>query len=105
MGCGSMLAGALVPEDALSVVLERSVIVGGNCGLYGPLVVGEHAAIYAGTVIRAAAGVFHVARREWMMPDGGGTLRRPPGCTVSMGVPPADAFADGTQRLAPLLSE
>ncbi len=105
VGCGSVLAGCLSPEDALSVVLEQGVVVGGNCGLYGPLVVGEQTAIYAGTVIRAAAGVFHAARREWMMPDGGGTLRLPPGSTVTMGVPPPDAFPDGIQRLAPLLSD
>lgn len=105
VGCGSMLAGAMLPETSLAIVLEHGVVVGGNCGLYGPLVVGERASIYAGTVLRAVAGVFHVTKRHWIQPDASGTLRLPNGCTVFMGVPPADAFADGTQRLSAMLSE
>ncbi len=103
VGCGSMLAGSLLPEIALAVVLERGVVVGGNCGLYGPLVIGERSMVYAGTVLRAATGVFDPAKRHWLMPDGTGTLRLPNGCTVCMGVPPAEAFADGIQRVSTLL--
>ncbi len=103
VGCGSMLAGSLLPEQALAVVLERGVVVGGNCGLYGSLVVGERSMIYAGTVLRAATGVFDAVKRHWLMPDAGGTLRLPNGCTVFMGVPPAEAFADGIQRASALL--
>lgn len=103
VGCGSMLAGSLLPEAALAVVLERGVVVGGNCGLYGPVVVGEGSMIYAGTVLRAATGVFDPVKRHWLMPDASGTLRLPNGCTVFMGVPPAEAFGDGIQRVSAML--
>lgn len=105
VGCGSMLAGALMPEEALSIVLERGVVVGGNCGLYGPMVVGESASIYAGTVLRAAAGAFHLGRQAWLVPDTSGTLRLPAGCSVFMGVPPVSAFSDGVQRLSAMVAE
>ncbi len=104
VGCGTMLAGSLMPEEALPVVVERGVVIGGNCGLYGSIVVGERVSMFAGTVVRAAGGVFHVERREWLLADSSGTLRLPPGCTVSMGLPPSDAFADGIQRLSPLIT-
>ncbi|MGI4981047.1 MAG: hypothetical protein ACRYHB_11710 [Janthinobacterium lividum] len=105
VGCGTMLAGSLLPEDALPVVVERSVVIGGNCGLYGSMVVGERASIFAGTIIRSAGGLFHATRREWLLADAGGTLRVPPGCTVSMGLPPADAFPDAIQRLTPMITD
>lgn len=105
VGCGTMLAGSLVPEEALPVIIERGAVIGGNCGLYGSIVVGERASLFAGTVVRAAGGLFHVERRHWILADSGGMLRIPPGCTVSMGLPAADAFPDGIQRLSPLITD
>ena len=105
VGCGTMLAGALLPAEALPVILERGVVVGGNCGLYGPMVVGERSSIFAGTIIRAAAGAFHPATRTWLLPDASGTLRLPPGCTVGMGLPPAENFPDGIPRLSPIFAD
>ena len=105
VGCGTMLAGAVMPEEALPVIMERGVIVGGNCGLYGSIVVGERVSIFAGTIIRSAGGVFHATRREWMLADQSGTLRLPPGSMVNMGLPPAESFADGIQRLTPVITD
>lgn len=105
VGCGTMLAGSLMPEEALPVVVERGVVIGGNCGLYGSIVVGERASLFAGTVIRAAGGLFHAGRKHWVLADSTGTLRLAPGCTVSMGLPPADAFPDSIQRLSPMITD
>ena len=104
VGCGTMIGGVLLPEEALPVILERGAAVGGNCGLYGSMVVGEAVQIYAGTVIRAVAGVYEVSGRKWKMPDADGALRLPGGATVQMGMPPAEAFPDGVVRLTPLMS-
>ncbi len=104
VGCGTMIGGVLQPPEALPVVLERGVLIGGTCGLYGSMVVGEGAQVYAGTVIRAAAGAFDGRSRQWMHPGVDGALRLPAGATVQMGLPPAEFFPDGVPRLTPVVA-
>ena len=103
VGCGTMIGGVLLPEEALPVILERGAIVGGSCGLYESIIVGQGAQIFAGTVIRASAGVYDAQACDWVMPGTDGALRIPAGATVSMGLPPPDAFPDGVCRLTPIL--
>jgi 2,3,4,5-tetrahydropyridine-2-carboxylate N-succinyltransferase len=104
VGCGTMLGGVLQPPEALPVILERGAAVGGNCGLYGSIVVGQQTQIIAGTVIRALAGAFDARSGQWLRPGSDGALRLPPGVIVEMGLPPADLFPDGIPRLTPVLS-
>ena len=103
VGCGTMIGGVLLPEEALPVILEQGATVGGNCGLYGSMVIGQGAQIVAGTVLRSVAGVYDLGSKGWKMPDPDGALRIPPGATVQMGLPPATAFPDGVPRVTPLL--
>ena len=103
VGCGTMIGGVLLPEEALPVILERGAIVGGNCGLYGSIVVGQGAQIFAGTVVRAPAGAYDPQSGEWLLPGLDGALHIPAGARVSMGLPPPDAFPDGVCRLTPML--
>ena len=104
VGCGTMLGGVLQPPEALPIILERGVAVGGNCGLYGSMVVGQGTQIFAGTVIRAQAGVFDARSGQWVRPGTDGTLRLPPGVSVEMVLPPASLFPDGISRLTPAIS-
>jgi 2,3,4,5-tetrahydropyridine-2,6-dicarboxylate N-succinyltransferase len=102
VGCGTMIGGVLAPAGTLGVVLERGVVLGGNCGLYGPMIIAPETQIVAGTVIRSIAGIFDLRSGEWLRARGDGVLMVPAGLVVQMGVPPVSAFPDGIQRLTPL---
>ncbi len=103
VGCGTMIAGLLMPEDVLPVIVEAGTLIGGNCGLYGSLVLGRESQVYAGTVIRSTAGVYHAQQRKWLLAGEDGTLRIPAGSHITMGVPPADAFSGALAQVVPLL--
>ena len=103
LGCNTMIGGVLLPHEALPVVLERGVITGGSCGIYGSVHVGEETVLRPGTVIQAGDGVYDAAAGEWIMAAADQTLRIPARVEIGMGVPPAVAFADGIQRLTPIV--
>jgi 2,3,4,5-tetrahydropyridine-2-carboxylate N-succinyltransferase len=107
LGCNTMIGGVLLPHAALPVVLERGVVVGGNCGIYGSVRVGEETILRPGTVIQAGDGIYDAvgdaAGGGWIRPSAEQTLHIPAGVEIGMGVPPAAAFADGIQRVTPLL--
>lgn len=102
VGCGTMIGGVLAPAGTPGVILESDVIIGGNCGLYGSMIIAPETQIVAGTVIRSSAGVFDLRSGEWLRPGADGVLMIPAGLMIQMGVPPASAFPDGIQRLTPL---
>ena len=102
IGCGTMIGGVLAPAGTPGVILERGTIVGGNCGLYGSMIIAPETQIVAGTVIRSIAGVFDLRSGEWLWPGADGVLMIPTGLMIQMGVPPASAFPDAIQRLTPL---
>jgi 2,3,4,5-tetrahydropyridine-2-carboxylate N-succinyltransferase len=104
VGCGTMLGGLLLPEQALPVIVEEDAIIGGNCGLYGSIVIGRQSSVYAGTVLRSASGVYNAQTQDWLRPDVNGTLTLPAESKVEMGLPPAAAFPDAVQRIVPILS-
>jgi 2,3,4,5-tetrahydropyridine-2,6-dicarboxylate N-succinyltransferase len=103
LGCNTMIGGVLLPHAALPVVLERGVVVGGNCGIYGSVRIGEETVLRPGTVIQAADGIYDAEGARWIWPSAEQTLHIPPRVEIGMGVPPAAAFADGIQRLTPLI--
>jgi 2,3,4,5-tetrahydropyridine-2,6-dicarboxylate N-succinyltransferase len=103
LGCNTMIGGVLLPHAALPVVLERGVVVGGNCGIYGSVRIGEETMLRPGTVIQAGDGIYDAVGAGWIRPSAEPTLHIPAGVEIGMGIPPAAAFADGIQRLTPLI--
>ena len=103
VGCGTMIGGVLLPEAALPIVLEAGVLVGGNCGLYGSLWIGQQATVRPGTILNAAAGVFDSTTGEWLRPGGDGTLRIPAGAEIGMALPPSQLAPNGVQQIAPTI--
>lgn len=103
LGCSTMIGGVLLPAAALPVVLERGVIVGGNCGIYGSVHIGEETILRPGTVIQSADGIYDPIAGGWIVPSAQQTLHVPAHVEIGMGVPPVEAFADRTQRLIPII--
>lgn len=103
LGCGTMIGGIILPELALPIILETGVFVGGNCGLYGSLWIGEHAMLRPGTIIQAAEGVYDSIKKEWLYPDLDAVLRIPPGAELTMGLSPPEYTRNGIQRMVPII--
>jgi 2,3,4,5-tetrahydropyridine-2-carboxylate N-succinyltransferase len=103
LGCNTMIGGVLLPHEALPVVLERGVIVGGNCGIYGSVHIGEETILRPGTVIQAGDGIYDPLSAAWIVVSPQQTLHIPAHVEIGMGVPPVEAFADRIQRLTPIL--
>ncbi len=103
LGCGTMIGGVLLPEEALPMVLERGVIVGGNCGLYGSVFIGEQTVLHPGTVVQAAEGLYDATSGEWIRAAPREALRIPARAEIGMGAAPAERCADGIQRLTPMI--
>jgi 2,3,4,5-tetrahydropyridine-2,6-dicarboxylate N-succinyltransferase len=103
LGCGTMVGGIILPESALPIILEAGVLVGGNCGLYGSLWIGEHAMLQPGTIVQAAEGVFDSTTGEWLQPGPDAVLRIPPRAQLAMGLPPSEHLRSGIQRIAPVI--
>ena len=104
VGCGTMLGGTLMPAESLPIVLEAGCLVGGNCGLYGSVVVQAGVSIFPGTIVRSTGGLYDATKEQWIDADASGTLVVPGGSSVTMGVPPADAFAGGVQKLSAVVT-
>ena len=103
LGCGTMIGGVLLPEEALPVVLERGVIVGGNCGIYGSVLIEEQAVLRPGTILHAADGVYDAMTAEWIRAERGHPLQIPAGAEIGMGVAPPEHSAHGVQCLTPMI--
>ncbi len=103
LGCGTMIGGVLLPEEALPIVLERGVIIGGNCGLYGSVFIGQQTVLRPGTVVQAAEGLYDATVGEWIRAAPGEALHIPAQAEIGMGVAPIERCADGIQRLTPMI--
>ncbi len=103
VGCGTMLGGFLTPVDMLPVVLEEEVIINGNCGVYGSVVVGAGSTLHPGTVLHSPSGAYDINEQQWLLPKKGEPLRIPAGSHVQMGMPPPSPPADPIPRLAPII--
>lgn len=103
LGCGTMIAGLLLPEPALPVVLEPDVIIGGNSGIYGSVVVGEATVLRPGTIIHSADGLYDATCHEWVLAGPGQPLLIPAHAEIAMGLPPPNHHANDIQRLSPII--
>lgn len=103
LGCGTMIGGVILPEPALPIILETGVVVGGNCGLYGSLWIGEHTILRPGTIIQASEGVYDSTTGEWLQPNPDAVLRIPSRAELGMGLPPLEHARNGVQRVTPII--
>jgi 2,3,4,5-tetrahydropyridine-2-carboxylate N-succinyltransferase len=58
ISAASQIGGVIEPIGALPVVVEDSVLVGGNCGIYEGTVVKQHAVLGTGTILNRSTPVY-----------------------------------------------
>lgn len=93
ISAGTQIGGVLEPINALPVIVEDDVFIGGNCGLYEGIRVGRRAVLAAGNVITGSSILYDIPNARTIEPHNG-RLTIPEGAVVVPGSRPArGAFA------------
>jgi len=62
---GSQIGGVIHPLESLPTILSDEVIIGGNCGIYGGVIVGRGATLAAGTILTGQSRVYDLVRTRF----------------------------------------
>ncbi|MDP9178273.1 MAG: 2,3,4,5-tetrahydropyridine-2,6-dicarboxylate N-succinyltransferase [Gemmatimonadota bacterium] len=85
LSAAAQIGGVLEPVNAVPVVIEDDVIVGGHCGIFEGTVVRSRAVIGAGVVLTRGTPVYDLVREEIYRADGERSLEIPSGAVVVPG--------------------
>lgn len=85
LSAAAQIGGVLEPVNAVPVVIEDDVIIGGNCGVYEGTVVRSRAVIGAGVVLTRGTPVYDLVREQIYRADVGHSLEIPSGAVVVPG--------------------
>ena len=85
LSAAAQIGGVLEPVNAVPVVIEDDVIVGGNCGVYEGTVVRSRAVIGAGVVLTRGTPVYDLVRETIYRGDSHKPLEIPSGAVVVPG--------------------
>lgn len=88
VSCGTNLGGVIEPLSSLPVVIMNDVTIGGNCGIYGSVHIGEGAVIAAGTIMTGMSRVYDFRRKTIFNAAPGEPLFIPPFAVVLPGARP-----------------
>lgn len=88
ISAGSQIGGVLEPVNAMPVIIEDNVFVGGNCGIYEGAIIEERAVIGTGVIINGSTPVFDNTTGEFLRKSESATLRVPAGAVVVAGSRP-----------------
>jgi 2,3,4,5-tetrahydropyridine-2,6-dicarboxylate N-succinyltransferase len=64
LSAGAQIGGVLEPVNALPVIIEDDVLVGGNCGVYEGACVRSRAVLGAGTILTRSTPLYDLVRGE-----------------------------------------
>jgi len=88
LSAASQLGGVLEPITANPVIIEDGVFIGGNCGIYEGVIVGEKAIIAAGVVITSSTVIYDSVNELLIRKPENGPLRIPENSVTVPGVRP-----------------
>ena len=92
LSAAAQIGGVLEPVNASPVIIERDVLVGGNCGVYEGTVVRAGAVLASGVILTRGTPVFDLVREAVYRGSPDRPLEIPPGAVV---VPGSRAIRDG----------
>jgi 2,3,4,5-tetrahydropyridine-2,6-dicarboxylate N-succinyltransferase len=94
LSAAAQIGGVLEPPGALPVIVEDEAFVGGNCGVYEGVIVGERAVLAPGVILSGGTVVYDLVRGETYRRTPEKPLTIPSGAVVVPGSRPASgAFA------------
>jgi len=85
LSAGAQIGGVLEPVNALPVVIEDDVLVGGNCGVYEGTLVRARAVLGAGTILTRSTPLYDLVRAEIYRATGQAGLEVPENAVVVPG--------------------
>ncbi|MEW5919183.1 MAG: 2,3,4,5-tetrahydropyridine-2,6-dicarboxylate N-succinyltransferase [Gemmatimonadota bacterium] len=100
VSAAAQIGGVLEPVNAVPVVIEDDVIVGGNCGVYEGTVVRAEAVLAAGVILTRGTPVFDLVRDRVHKAPADGPLEVPPRAVVVPGARAVRGRWAETQGLA-----
>jgi 2,3,4,5-tetrahydropyridine-2-carboxylate N-succinyltransferase len=85
ISAAAQIGGVLEPVGAMPVIVENSVMVGGNCGVYEGTIVKERAVLGSGVILTRSTPVYDVVRGEVLTATDDDPLVIPEGAVVVAG--------------------
>jgi len=85
LSAAAQVGGVLEPPGAVPVVIEDEAFIGGNCGVYEGVIVGERAVLAPGVLLTGGVTVYDMVRDEVYRRQGESPLMIPPGAVVVPG--------------------
>jgi 2,3,4,5-tetrahydropyridine-2,6-dicarboxylate N-succinyltransferase len=89
LSAAAQIGGVLEPPGALPVIVEDSVFVGGNCGIYEGVLVRERAVLAPGVLLTGGTAVYDLVKRQVYRKTADAPLTIPPGAVLVPGSRPA----------------
>ncbi len=104
IAAAAQIGGVLEPAGAMPVIVEDDVFIGGNCGVYEGVLLGEGCVLGTGVIINRATPVYDSVNGRWIRSDADGRLAIPPAAVVVAGSRPLQrAVAEGIQVYCPVI--
>ena len=106
LSAAAQIGGVLEPPGAVPVVIEDEVFVGGNCGVYEGVIVGERAVLAPGVLLTGGVTVYDMVHGMEYRKQADAPLIIPPGAVLVPGTRPAKGkFAEqqGLALYAPII--
>jgi len=88
ISAGTQIGGVLEPVNAMPVIIEDNVFVGGNCGIYEGTIIEERAVIGTGVILNGSTPVFDNTTGEFLRKSDDAPLKVPAGAVVVAGSRP-----------------
>ncbi len=88
LSAAAQIGGVLEPVNALPVIIEDEVLIGGNCGVYEGTVVKRRAVLGSGTILNRSTPVYDLVREQIYSATGGEPLVIPEEAVVVAGSRP-----------------
>lgn len=106
LSAAAQIGGVLEPPNALPVIIEDDVLVGGNCGVYEGTIVRERAVLAPGVILTGGTPIFDLVHDRVWRREGDRPLEVPAGAVVVPGSRPVTrgaGHAAGIQLYAPVI--
>ena len=106
LSAAAQIGGVLEPPGALPVIVEDDAFVGGNCGVYEGVIVGERAVLAPGVLLTGGVRVYDLVRDAVYQRSDEAPLTIPPGAVLVPGSRPAKgefASKNGLSVYAPVI--
>lgn len=106
ISAAAQIGGVLEPVNALPVIIEDDVLVGGNCGIYEGTIIKKRAVIAAGVLLTASTPVYDCVNQNILRKSDSGSLIVPENAVVvggSRAMTTEFARAHGLSLYTPLI--